>query len=74
VLLITFKNLLLVECSVAVLVHGLENLLKVLLLLLAGEVRSNEGQSGLLDLLVTSKILQVGQGLLGDIAVHLVHR
>lgn len=52
VLLVALGHLLLVERAVAVLVHELEDFLEVLLLLFVGEVGRDEGQRGLLDLLV----------------------
>lgn len=61
-LLVTHHDLLLVKGPIPVLVHELEDLLKILLLLLAGEVARDEGHRGLLDLLVTPELLQIAQG------------
>jgi hypothetical protein len=44
----TFEHLLTVQSAVAIRVDGVENLLQLLLLVLVGEVTSDESQGGLL--------------------------
>lgn len=73
---VPFENLLEGELAVAVLVDGLEDFGEVLLLALGQELTGDEGEGGLLELLVSSEALEVGEGSHGlgrvdDLGAHL---
>jgi hypothetical protein len=68
---VAFHDLLLGELAISVLVKSLEYFREVLLLFLAEELTGNEGISSLLQLLVSSKGLQVSEGALDKRVVNL---
>ena len=65
-LIVTVEDFLLGEFAVAVLVDGLEDLGEVLLLALGEELAGDEGEGGLLELLVGAEGLEVGERADGD--------
>lgn len=63
---VAVEDLLLRQLSVPVLVDRLEDLRHVLLLVLGEELGGDEGEGGLLELLVGAEVLEVGEGAHGD--------
>ena len=63
---VAIEDLLLGQLTIAIFVNGLENLREVLLLILCQKLTGNEGEGGLLELLVSAEVLQVGQGAHGN--------